>query len=321
MSLPSAQLLASLPLVLVIDDDLLMRSLLRRALEQEPYRVEEAENGEEGLEKFKVLSPDVVLLDAVMPDMSGFELCDQLQRMPRGTETPILMITGLTDEASVDRAYESGAIDYVTKPINWAVLRQRLRHLLLQVQERQRLEGLNSELRRLAAVDELTQVANRRAFDESLTQHWRSGLRGGEPLSLILCDIDYFKPYNDTYGHPAGDDCLKKVAQTLAQTVGRPTDLVARYGGEEFGILLPSTPFPGAVQVANKICEAVRSQHLPHQASMISEGVTLSCGVASLLPTPNETAEKLIVLADQALYQAKQQGRDRVVGLPPTPKV
>ncbi|WP_315787448.1 diguanylate cyclase domain-containing protein [Fischerella sp. JS2] len=175
------------------------------------------------------------------------------------------------------------------------------------------LRKANLELERLATLDGLTQVANRRRFDEYLSQEWRRMAREQQYLSLILCDVDYFKSYNDHYGHQAGDACLKRVAAAMRNTLKRPADLVARYGGEEFAIILPSTTQQGAVAVAQAIQKAIKLLKLPHIQSQISDFITVSFGVSSIIPTHNLRAETLITAADEALYEAKKQGRDRIV--------
>jgi len=307
------------PLVLIIDDDRYMRLKLRQMLQQEGYRVEAADHGEQGLEAYGRLQPDLILVDAMMPVMDGFTFCQQFQTLSGSESTPVLMITGLDDQASVDQAFAVGAVDYVTKPIHWPVLRQRVRRLLREAQlsqalidANQHLEQANQELQRLAIQDGLTKVANRRRFDEYLQQEWRRLRREQAPLALILADVDYFKAYNDAYGHQAGDHCLQTVAKALSWAASRPADLVARYGGEEFAVILPNTHAQGAVQVAEKIQNHLSALKIPHAQSSVSDYLTLSLGVASLVPSSGTTPEELIAGADQALYQAKDRGRNRV---------
>lgn len=299
------------PLILVIDDDPVARMQLSLCLEGEGYQIVEAEDGSEGLAAYRRLQPDMVLLDALMPAVDGFECCTQLQALSQGDHIPILMITGLDDQDSVDRAFAVGAADYVTKPVHWAVLRQRVRRLIQQAQLQQQLEAANQELRRLALMDGLTQVANRRQFDELLDQAWQHCLAEQVPLSLLLCDIDCFKLYNDTYGHPAGDRCLRQVAQAIQMTLTQPTDLVARYGGEEFALLLPNSNLEIALHAAHRVHANLRKLAIPHLNSQISPFVTLSIGLATVVPSANATTEALISAADQALYQAKHEGRNR----------
>lgn len=301
------------PLVLVVEDDRVTRLQIRQMMQREGYRVEEMPNGEQCLDAFTRLQPDIILLDAMMPVMDGFTCCAQLQSLPNGEYTPVLMITGLEDQASVDWAFEAGATDYITKPINWAVLRQRVRRLLRESKLSQQLEQANQELQQLVSLDSLTQLANRRRFDEYLDQEWRRMTRDEIPLSLILCDIDFFKPYNDTYGHQAGDHCLQQIARAISLAAKRPADLVARYGGEEFGVILPNTDNQGALQVAEEIRVKVRALRITHANSQVSRYVTLSFGVASTIPSNEFTLEALIAAADRMLYQAKTEGRDRIL--------
>lgn len=314
------------PIILVVDDDQFTRQLLRRVMEKEGYQVIEAANGEQGLEAYKRLKPHLVLLDALMPVMDGFTCCTQLQMLGNddsleqetfvdesfqdAARTPVLMITGLEDQESVDRAFAVGATDYLTKPIHLAVLRQRVRRIIQQSQLYQKLEIANRELQRLASLDGLTGVANRRRFDEYLDVEWRRLAREKLPLSLILCDIDFFKKYNDTYGHQAGDACLRRVADALRFCARRSVDLVARYGGEEFAVILPNTTDVGASLVAEEIRTVVNALEIAHAQSAVSEHVTLSLGVACMQPTLSSPPSILIAVADAALYKAKAAGRN-----------
>ncbi|BAY09738.1 response regulator [Calothrix sp. NIES-2098] len=325
------------PLILVADDDKTMRVLLRKAMEQEGYRVVEVNDGQQCLDAYDTIKPDIVLLDAVMPVMDGFTCCKQLLKIARNNlmsalasfdtdsalgntvisklweRTPILMITCLDDEESVNRAFEAGAMDYITKPIHWAVLRQRLRRLLQQAQVYKQLEAANQALQHIANVDGLTGLANRRRFDDYLNTQWINLAQEELPLSLILCDIDFFKFYNDKYGHPAGDVCLQKVGAVLSHTAQKNQDLVARYGGEEFAVIMPNTHAFGAVHVAAAMQAGVRNLKIVHHGSEVSQYVTLSMGVATIVPTWESSPSDLIVAADKALYQAKAEGRDRII--------
>ena len=303
-------------LILIVDDDPFLRMQLSRALEKEGYQVIAVSNGEEGLAACKSHHPDVILLDAMMPMMDGFECCLQLRGLTGGDRRPILMITGLEDSESVDRAFEAGAADYVTKPIHWPVLRQRVRRLLEQSRLRQELEVANELLQRLIALDGLTQVASRRRFDECLQQEWLRLARDQLPLSLILCDIDFFKVYNDSYGHIAGDHCLQQVARAIDESVKRPADLVARYGGDEFAVILPHTLPEAAIAVAENIRARVKALEIECAHSQISPYVTLSLGVASIIPERESSPKVLIATADKALYQAKAAGRNRYASNP-----
>lgn len=308
--------------ILVADDDAFIRHMLTRYLEHEGYQVVEAADGEATLKLYFEHLPDLVLLDALMPGIDGFEVCQRLQAMTQGNVAPILMITGLEDEKSVDQAFAIGVVDYVTKPIHWAVLRQRVKRLIHQHRLERQLREANHQLQQLTVIDSLTQVANRRRFDEYLLQEWGRALRGHLPLSLIICDLDYFKPYNDHYGHQAGDRCLQAVAKALDQCINRASDLVARYGGEEFAVILPNTTMEGARQVADRLVKATEALALPHKTSPSGGIVTLSCGVASVMPMADYLPSDLIFTADQALYQAKDRGRNqaRAIYVMPSPQ-
>jgi diguanylate cyclase (GGDEF)-like protein len=301
------------PLVLIVEDDRTTRMLLRRAMEKEGYRVIEAGDGEQAIGDFKRQKPDIVLLDAMMPVMDGFTCCQHFQELSEGDKTPILMITSLDDPDSVDRAFDVGATDYITKPIHWPVLRQRVRRLIEQYHIYQQLEFANQQLQRLALIDGLTQVANRRRFDEYLEREWFRQALERSCLSLILCDVDFFKAYNDTYGHQAGDECLRLVARAISEEVKRSADLVARYGGEEFAVILPNTDAIGAVYVAENIRLQVENLAIPHATSTVRDTVTLSLGVTSLIPEPESEPAKILSLADRALYQAKASGRNQLI--------
>jgi two-component system, cell cycle response regulator len=473
------------PLVLVVDDDLVIQLQLRHAMQREGYKVVVAGNGKIALDICTNSQPDIVLLDAMMPVMDGFTCCEQLHTF--NPNIPVLMITGLNDQDSVNKAFGVGAVDYINKPINWAVLRQRVRRLLQmhwtmkelqskieqeqivaritqkirkslnlelilsttvtevrallktdrvivyrfqpdgsgyvivesvasewdsmlgrtfkdtylsdkcgekdnqshiyivedidnaglspchinlltelqakanivipieqennvwgllvvyecskprkwaksdidllvqlanplimaiqQAELYQQLEAANQKLQKLANIDSLTQIPNRRSFDEVLEREWSRLEREKTPLSLILCDIDFFKNYNDTYGHQGGDECLKEVAQILYQIAQRAGDVVARYGGEEFAVILPNTGTAGAVHLAETILSHIHTRSMIHETSQISSYLTLSLGIATILyqDTATSSPKSLIAKADEALYRAKETGRDRYV--------
>ncbi|PZU96843.1 MAG: diguanylate cyclase response regulator [Leptolyngbya sp.] len=308
--------------ILVADDDPFIRHMLTRYLEREGYQVVEAPHGEAALNLYFYHLPDLVLLDALMPVVDGFEVCRRLQGLTQGNMAPVLMITGLEDEKSVNQAFEIGVVDYVTKPINWAVLRQRVRRLILQHRLEIQLREANYQLQQLTLIDSLTQVANRRRFDEYLLQEWGRGVRENLPLSLVICDIDHFKDYNDYYGHQAGDRCLQEVAKTLNQCISRPADIVTRYGGEEFAVILPNTTLEGATVISQRLVTAIQQRGLLHHTAPRAI-VTISCGVANVLPRADYLPSDLVFTADQALYQAKAQGRNQyqaIYVMPPSPE-
>lgn len=300
--------------VLVVDDDPLTRTLLRRSLEAEGYQVLEAQNGEDCLTLYKQHLPHLVLLDALMPGRDGFSCCAELVSLQGNSAyVPVLMITGLQDQTSVDRAFDAGAVDFVTKPIYWPILRRRVRSLLEKAHLLRELELANQQLQNLALTDELTGLANRRRFDTDLNREWRRCAREQAPLSLILGDIDSFKLYNDTYGHPLGDACLHKIAKVFHRCIHRPADLAARYGGEEFAIVLPNTNSEGAWVVAERIRQEIWELHLPHRTARSGDRITLSLGVATLIPNLQSSLERLIDAADKALYAAKAERGNCVI--------
>jgi diguanylate cyclase (GGDEF)-like protein len=308
------------PLILIGDDDRTIRSQLSKIMATEGYDVSEASNGGECLELFNTSNPDVVLIDGVMPKINGFECCDRIVKLYPNNRTPIIMISSLQDEESIERAFSVGAADYMMKPIDPIVLKQRIRRLLEQARLYRELEAANRRLQRLAFLDDLTQVANRRSFDEVLNREWRRMSREQLPLSILFCDLDCFKSYNDTYGHQAGDICLQKVAEALRSAAKRPADLVARYGGEEFAVILPNTRPEGAVCVAEEMRRKIKELAIEHRNSLVissskeeSPIVTLSIGVTCIVPQSLWKATIALTAADAALYQAKTQGRDRTI--------
>lgn len=306
--------------LLIIDDDVIIRTILDLALKQEGHQVIQAETGEAGIALAKRQPQDMILLDAKMPSMDGFTCCAQLKSSLQDECPPVVMITGLSDQESVDRAFAVGAIDFVTKPIHMAVLRHRVRQVLRErelvyqlAKINQQLASANEELQELARIDGLTQLANRRYFEEVLVKEWRRLARQQEPLSVIFCDVDFFKQYNDIYGHLAGDFCLKDISQLIKASTMRAADLVARYGGEEFVILLPGTDAAGAEFVAQRIHTNLSNAAIPHIGSKIATVVTLSMGITSTLPTLEYHPKQLLESADRALYTAKSKGRNQTV--------
>lgn len=263
---------------------------------------------------------DLILMDVVMPEMDGIEACRQIKGKDNLKDIPIIMVTGMEEADGLLPAFEAGAIDYIKKPIDRTELSVRVRSALRLKQEMDarkvamvQLEEANNKLQLLSSLDGLTGIANRRAFDEFIDREWRRSIREKTPMSLLMSDIDFFKKYNDGYGHQAGDNCLKKVAKVLSNCVKRPGDMVARYGGEEFVVVMGNTSIDFASKLAEQLRSAVVQLKIRHAYSDVADFVTLSIGAASLVPAPGLSYETLINDADKALYRAKENGRNMVV--------
>ncbi|BAQ63404.1 diguanylate cyclase domain-containing protein [Geminocystis sp. NIES-3709] len=448
--------------ILIVDDQPANLRVLSKMLESKNYKVKKAPDGESAIIAAQSNPPDLILLDILMPNMDGYEVCEKLKSDTKTKDIPVIFISALSDVFDKIKAFEVGGIDYITKPFQEEEVLARItsqltiqtqrkllekeRELLEKEQDnlrkeiRQRKEAeailyqsralissilnasldgiaaleavrdpktgeiedfrcivvnpvtaqifnsqpenltgklvfkkfinkvkpqlfssfikvvetgksleqdirynykntqkwfhfiavklgdgfsvtvrditvrkkLELKLSKLATIDGLTGVYNRHFFDNTLAQEWQRCDRGNEPLSLILCDVDYFKPYNDIYGHQAGDKCLIKVAQIMDNIVKRSSDFLARYGGEEFAIILPNTPLEGAINIAEQIRKEIQDLKIPHKHSEISDYVTLSLGIASVIPSSQNSIESLIKMADNALYQAKENGRNQV---------
>jgi diguanylate cyclase (GGDEF)-like protein len=289
--------------ILIVDDAIENIQMLNHVLGEE-HDLLFALNGEKALELAHAQGPDLILLDAVMPGMDGYEVCAALRASPGAQDIPIIFVTALATPEDETRALEAGAVDFITKPYNMAVVKARVRtHLTLKRQ--------SDAMRELTLTDALTGVANRRSFNDALANEWRRCSRAAAPMSIIMIDIDHFKNYNDAYGHQAGDTCLKAVASAMKHCASRPPDMLARYGGEEFVILLPNVAAPGAETVAQRILQEVRMLAIPHRMSTAGDIVTVSIGAATLAPCQGGNPESLIRSADSLLYQAKKDGRNR----------
>lgn len=289
------------PRLLVVDDQPTNIQVLYRVFADD-CQVFMATSGTQALQTARQESPDVILLDVMMPDLDGYEVCRQLKQDSATRDIPVLFVTAHHEAQEETRGLEMGAVDFITKPINPAVVRARVRtHLTLKRQ--------TDVLKHLVFIDALTHTFNRRYFDERLGEEWGRAQRTGKPLSLLFADVDFFKQYNDVYGHQRGDDALSQVAHALKQAALRPGDVVCRYGGEEFACLLPDTDLDGALQVAQRMKKAVRALGMAHAASHAAGVLTISAGVAVRTPTSTGDANALVALADAQLYQAKTQGR------------
>ena len=291
--------------LLIVDDQPLNVRMLHQIFQQD-YEVFVATTGAEAVDICQSHLPDLVLLDIVMPVMDGYEVCRRLKENDRTQEIPVIYVTGHTDASEEERGLDAGAVDFISKSASPKVMRARVKtHIMLKHQA--------DLLRSLTLVDSLTGIANRRHFDEAISKAWRHCMRECLPLSLIMVDIDFFKRFNDHYGHLAGDACLQRVAACINSGFSRAHDLVARYGGEEFICLLPDTSPDGAAAKANRLQHSVRSMAIAHTTSDVQDKVvTISLGVATVIPKDKMVFSELILSADRMLYLAKEAGRGQV---------
>lgn len=293
--------------ILVVDDEKINIDVLVGLLKPH-YQVIIAKNGEQALRRLeKPPLPDLILLDIMMPGLDGYQVCRQIKNNPLTSHIPVIFITGKNDEEDEAMGFREGAVDYITKPFSSLVVMAR-------VKTHVELKRRGDMLEQLAGLDGLTGVANRRKFDQTLEAEWKRSIRHHHQLGLIISDIDFFKNFNDQYGHTDGDECLKKVASAIKRAMLRNEDLAARYGGEEFACILPETDNDGVLIVAERIRANVNSLNISHCRSNVADHITISIGAASTTPQANHPAVTLVEMADKALYQAKRGGRNQICG-------
>ena len=306
--------------VLVVEDSKVTLKAICNYLERMDIQPLTAENGTDALEIYRRQRPDIILLDGRLPDIDGFEVAKQIRAIEKKKDwTAIIFLTSMTKDEDLARGIDAGGDDYLMKPISEVVLKAKVIAMRRLVEMQRSLIDLthklnvaNKELQLLSATDGLTGLSNRRMYDELSLREWRRCDRMKKPFSLVMVDVDSFKLYNDHYGHQAGDECLKMVANQMLRAAPRPGDLVARYGGEEFVFALGETDIDGALWVANILRQRIEDLNMPHAASKLKY-VTVSCGVASVMPNDKVSLDVLLQSADYALYRAKEQGRNRVV--------
>jgi len=318
--------------ILIVDDRPENLLTLENLLESPELNIVRAESGNQALAHTLDYEFALILLDVQMPVMDGYETAELLRSNKKTKSIPIIFVTAAQKEqAHVFRGYDSGAVDYLFKPLEPVILKSKVRifldlyrqRILLEEKTKEldsqvevletlkrELEESNTKLKQLSSLDGLTNLPNRRFFDETLINEWHRGIRNRAPLSMILADIDHFKAYNDFYGHVAGDDCLKQVAGQLMESVFRDVDTIARYGGEEFAAILPETDEQGCERVAKRILEDIISLNIEHQRSPTAGYITVSMGLATIKPLEDIDKTRLIELSDKALYQAKNTGRN-----------
>ena len=297
--------------ILLVEDSASIRFAMNRFIGRAGHECISAEDGEKAVQIVENTAVDMIIMDVQMPGLDGFETTTLIREMLGDHWIPIIFVTGRADDESVERGIEAGGDDYLVKPVSEIILNAKIRAMERIITMRDEMAAMNTELLRLSQHDSMTGLLNRRAFTQKAQEHWRLASRNKEPFALIMLDIDHFKQYNDRYGHPEGDECIKQVARVLSHYVCRPGDLVARYGGEEFICLLPNTPEKGAKHVCESIRAGIEHLQIKHADSMVSAVVTSSLGCACVTYTTGTTLSRQIELADQALYQAKEAGRNR----------
>lgn len=308
--------------VLVVEDQPLLLARLSQLLQKEGHQVLEAPSFHQAWRLFDEQRPDMLLLDILLPDGSGLELARRIRAGAKGPWTPIIFVSSLDSETDLSAAIEAGGDDYLVQPVSPLVLKAKVHAMQRLLEARQELNATavalqqaNEQLSRQIRHDPLTGLGNRKGLDDQLARALGDARREQRPLSMILCDVDFFKRYNDRLGHLEGDQCLQQIGRILQQVCRRPMDYAARYGGEEFVLLLPYTPPEGALSFALALLHHMERDSLYHPDSPVARHVTLSGGMVSGIPAEGEDAPGWLQRADEALYAAKQRGRDRFVSL------
>ncbi|MFY7803840.1 MAG: diguanylate cyclase domain-containing protein [Limnoraphis robusta] len=320
--------------ILIVDDTPNNLRFLSSMLLEQGYEVRKAINGQMALRSAQAEPPNLILLDVRMPDMSGYEVCHALKAEAKTRDIPVIFLSALNDEKDKVIAFEMGAVDYVTKPFQFQEVLSRVKtHLTLRHQQklltehknlleqeiRARIETelaltkANQELHRLATIDSITHVANRRRFDEYLNEQWQKLALEKEPISLILCEVDEFKAYLENNGDPSGDECLRTVAWAISRPIKPAKNLIARYSDAKFGLIFPQATVAEAFRIAEQIRTEVAQLKLHHPSAKESPYVTLSLGVSSSIPSSKSQPKTLIETADRGLHEAIKQGCNRTV--------
>lgn len=313
--------------ILLIDDQAMIAEAVRRALSSEnDIDFHYCQDPTKAIKLASEINATVILQDLVMPEIDGLMMVRYFRVNKATSKIPIIVLSTKEEATIKSEAFKLGANDYMVKLPDKIEMIARIRYhsraYINQLERdeafraleesRQKLAEANRTLQKLSSLDGLTGIANRRSFDEILKKEWNRAVRAEKSIGLIMLDIDFFKLYNDHYGHQGGDDCLKKVAKGLESAIHRETDFLARYGGEEFSAVLPDTDLNGAVKVAEEMRLAIQNLKLEHAKSKVADFVSISIGVSAIVPLQGMEPEALIAAADQALYRAKEDGRNRV---------
>ncbi len=291
--------------ILVVKDVSASIKELIEILKSPDYEIIVVTDGKNALEVATSEKPDLILLDTVMAGMDGYAVCAKLKTETTTQHIPVIFMASQAHELDATKGIALGALDSITQPIHASLIKARVKNYLALKKQRDILENMS-------AIDGLTGVSNRHRFEEVLEQDWRRAIRGISQLSLIMMDIDHFRLFNEYYGCEAGDECLKQVAGAFSNTVGRATDLVARYEGDKFACLLLMTDTKGALIMANKLRNSILALNIPHAYSAIANQITISQGIATVLPYPNSVPTMLVRDAEQALFEAKKCGRNQI---------
>jgi diguanylate cyclase (GGDEF)-like protein len=289
--------------ILIVDDEKPNRKILSALLEDE-FEIILAKDGKQVFERFRDNKKiDLIMLDLMLPDMNGYDILKHVKNNDRLRETPVIIISVLDSLESEEKGLKLGAVDYITKPFHPGIVQLRVKNHIKMIEQKQMLEDL-------VGIDGLTGINNRRRFDDLYSKQWRSCKRSGNPLSLIMIDVDSFKKYNDCYGHAAGDEVLKAISSALNNTIKRPDDTLSRYGGEEFIVTLPNTDKEGGLYIAEKMRKTIEDLKIPHEKSPTSDYVTISLGgVTSHIDDDTDSVE-LLKASDKMLYLAKENGKN-----------
>lgn len=296
----------SKPTLLIVDDEPDNIKILINALGNQNYHIRVATDGIKALEIiFGSQPPDLILLDINMPEAGGYHVCQEIKQHTKYQNIPVIFLTSIEDHDDAEKGFSVGGVDFINKPFHLPILKAR-------VQTHIELKQKSELLERFAAIDKLTNIPNRQQFYDKLQNEWQRCLRSKSPVSVIMMDIDFFQQYNDNYGHPAGDSCLKQVAKAFCKKVRRPGDVIARYGGEEFAAILPMTNQQGALKIAHDLQSAIKNLRIMHEYSSVSDILSMSVGIGTTIPDTDITSEQLIKHTEKMLNSAKESGRNTI---------
>ena len=291
--------------ILIVDDEKSNLVILAEILKAK-YKVVLAKSGRQAIERAIKQPPDLILLDIVMPEMDGYQVLYELKNNDILRDIPVIFISALRDYADEEKGLVLGAVDYISKPFSHPIVLARVNNHIKIVRQRKLIESI-------ALLDSVTGIPNRRNYESRIEMEWLRAIRERTAFTLLFLDIDYFKFFNDNYGHSKGDEALKAVANNIYRNIRRPADFVARTGGEEFAVLLPNTEKEGALHRAELIRASIEAMGIPHHYSTVSSVLTVSIGVTCCLPNQESDLQLFIDEADKMLYRAKNAGRNQVI--------